>query len=603
MVVQASQVRVAHSAQNEAQGDDGDLGRKLLGEGPQAHHAGMTNPREILAFGVVAVVLVLAVHREEWLGWSAAVSMQVLYPLALAAEFAIWSEGMRRHVEWLSASEVTARRGLGKWGCRIYGLFGMPALSPLHFSLVLLGLVVSLLVSVRLPLLATPVAFLLACLTMSQLFWDRQNIGGHGGLPLLHTLFCLTLRAPGNEALTRECIKTILAASYASSGLCKLVTSLLIQSPRQWWGTGECLKFYLLDSLSVRPMKGIRRSVREGILATGRRGKPLLDCAMNCALAFELGAPLLIFGWPRLATLLLFGFHYSAWFLFDIDFLSFWGPSLLALAVDAGSGVPSSPSGMLRLAAQALEDAPLRSGVLLAYTLVQVGVSISVYDLNPVRRELLPFSAYPMFEEATRMFRPEQAIALVLRVPSEKVVPEPYYLRMMALREESDADGPSSFAVGTQVLRTVEERMIIVGIPGESATREATEDYVGGVWRPSPSQQPAKTGLDWCAEGVTKICGHEGAPGEQGLNHERECQGERGEVILVGNVLAEDAQHEVQELVDMIVTMRPEDAWNSPRIRELLRAYETAQAAVARCPTAFVFRTQSFFRPEPIARA
>merc|ERR1712232_1532009 len=140
---------------------------------------------------------------------------------------------------------------------------------------------------------------------------------------------------------------------------------------------------------------------------------------MTGALLFELSVPALVCTSPGVAAVLLFAFHYIVWFLFDIDFLSYWAPSLLVLAVEDTSLLKSfansAGGGWLWSAVVA---SPLQTTVLLVYTATQVAISLRVYDLNPRRSELLPFSAYPMFEEATRCFQEDQAMALVLRVPT-----------------------------------------------------------------------------------------------------------------------------------------------------------------------------------------
>lgn len=554
-----------------------DHGRKI--KEPSAFYATMLDIREILAFGVVATVLVLAMGRETWLTMGSGHAFQVLYSGALAAQFIIWGNEYCGHVKWLNSSGFTERRGLGKWACRLYGLSRSPRLSLRQFALMLIALVLSLITAMRWRQVL-PMSFLLAGIVMSHLFWDRANIGGHGGLPVIHTLFCISLMADGNEAVVCRCVQAILAASYFGSGLCKLVTSLCLQRPRHWWGSGEGLKFYLLDSISIRPMRGIRRAVRAAVLEAGPSLKPLCDFAMNAALLFELSVPALAVFNARFAAISLFFFHYSIWFIFDIDFLSFWGPSLLAFAVQ---GVSSSfaPEAAMEEVISAWKAAPIRTAVLVSYTVIQVVVSLLVYDLNPRRGELLPFSAYPMFEEATRMFRESQAMALVLRVPTAVPIPEPYYIRMQAL-----STTPSqNFLSGPEVLSAVDARCLVVGIPRRAEQHPQPEDYVGGIWRPPPRPQPQGK-LDACAQGIAAFCTTcvTDANGSLALNHERECKSEgSGSIILVGNVDCGPAMPELHALLNLLLSMAPSDAWRPERMRQLLAAYDDAENALARC--------------------
>ncbi|CAE8590643.1 unnamed protein product [Polarella glacialis] len=600
------------SAQSESNGNG--LGKGLLRgndgksqslgvtgvEEPPLHYATMGDIREIAAFGVIVVALLVALNREVLCpGWDAGEAFRVLYVLTLAAEFAIWSDEFCGHVDWLNTSRFTDRRGLGKWASPIYGLFRIPALSLGMFALALVTLVVSLVVAVYVKEVVM-LSFLLACIVMTHLFWNRQNIGGHGGLPVLHTLFCLCLLVEGNEAVVRICIATFMGFSYMGSALCKLVTSLLIQRPRQWWGNGDGLKFYLLDSVSIRPMRGIRRDVRSAIITAGPSLRPVLDLAMNAALIFELAVPALICMDARGAAVLLFAFHYSVWFLFDIDFMSYWAPSLLALAVDNQTLL--SPAAVFQAVESAWEVAPYRTAVLLAYTMLQVLASVFVFDLNPRRGELLPFSAYPMFEEATRLFEDNQAMALVLRVPTAVPIPEPYYLRMQALSNTES----EHFISGPRILDAAGQRMLAVGIPRQAepnpkaaglnrTARHSPDvyDYVGGVWRP---QTRPKNRIESCANGIASLMGQCGrvtdcsnctvdAEGSHALNHERECSAESsGAVILSSNVEISAAMPEVEQLVTMLAGMTTKDAWRPDKMRELLDAYDAAEAALQRCP-------------------
>merc|ERR550514_2541672 len=152
--------------------------------------------------------------------------------------------------------------------------------------------------------------------------------------------------------------------------------------------------------------------------------------------------------------------------MFDIDFLSFWAPSLLALAVEAAPAL-TLPAA-LQVFGDAFTAAPVRTALLAAYTTVSVLVSLCVYDLNPRRGELLPFSSYPMFEEAAFMFDKEQALALVLRVPTATAVPEPYYLRMQALAPAAPKRSELDILSGPEVLADVDHRILVVGIPRQA---------------------------------------------------------------------------------------------------------------------------------------
>lgn len=552
-------------------------------------HATMLDERELAAFGVAAFAIIAALNREVWLGLEAGPAFLQLYVCTLAAEYAIWCNEYCGHVHWLNTSKFSTRRGLGKWASPVYGLFGVPALSTGMFAVVMLLQIATLLIAVAVPQVM-PVAFLLSCLVFGHTFWNRQNIGGHGGLPALHTLFCLCTMAQGNEKFVIACVQIILAVSYLGSALCKLVTSLFIQQPRQWWGSGDGLKFYLLDCVSVRPMRGIRLAVRSGILAAGSWARPFGDMAMNVTLLLELMVPVIICLWVQEASLMLFVFHYVVWFLFDIDFVSFWAPSLIALAVDRNA------SSCLLTIVEAFSEAwaahPGRTIILVAYTALQVLVSLSIYDLNPRKGELLPFSAYPMFEEAARLFQEDQAMALVLRVPTAVPIPEPYYLRMQAL-----ATAPSEhFSWGPQVLDAVGQKILVVGIPRQAEPRLSPkqQDYAGGVWRPQPK---AGSRLHNCATGIASMCSavsratdcstcaaEEG--GSKALNHERECDAETGAVILVGNVDSSGAMPQVEPLLKLLVSMKPSDGWQPERMRELLRAYDDAEDALATCPRA-----------------
>lgn len=562
---------------------------------PEPFYATMRDPREIAAFAVAAVALLLGVRCESWLGLPPEQALQILYTVTLAIELAIWSDEFCGHVAWLTGSKFTKRRGLGKWAAPVYGLVGMPALSVGQFALALLALIFTLLLAAFWPMF-TIIAFLLSCLVMSHLFWDRQNIGGHGALPLIHTLFCLSMQADGNQVVVRGCIQILLGASYFGSALCKLATSLFIQRPRMWWGSGEGLKFYLLDSLSIRPMRGVRCAVREWILTAGPNSRPLLDIAMNGALLFELGVPVLMIFHARYAAVALYVFHYGVWFMFDIDFLSFWGPSLLALAVTDWPTFTSS--GALAQIQAAVTAVPLRTCLLLLYTALQAIVAMTVYDLNPRRGELLPFSAYPMFEEATRLFRENQAMALVLRIPTEVPIPEPYYLRMSAL-SSSPSD---TFLFGPDVLENIGQRVLVVGIPQQANARSSADaDYVGGVWRPQKAKRSGH--LENCATGITTVMGYCGADdcsacsqdasGSQALNHERECSASRDDnVIIAGNVSWRNAQWSIQQLIHHLIRMTPKDAWRPDRMRDLLAGYREAEEALARCPRAVSFREE-----------
>lgn len=557
-------------------------------EEPPIMHATMLDPRELAAFGIAFAALVVSLNREA-LGLEEGPAFRMIYAVTLAAEYAIWADEYCGHVHWLNSSSFSSRRGLGKWASPLYGLFGVPALSTGWFAIALILQIVALLVASVVPEV-TMVAFLLSCVMFAHTFWNRQNIGGHGGLPALHTLFCLCLMVEGNERFTIACVQLILAVSYLASALCKLVTSLFIQQPRQWWGSGDGLKFYLLDCVSVRPMRGVRLWVRSGILAAGPELRPALDMAMNSALLFELAVPALICLWVEEASLLLFAFHYVVWFLFDIDFVSFWAPSLIALAIDRNTS--SDLLGIAEAFQESWHAVPIRTVILIAYTAAQVAVSLSIYDLNPRKGEILPFSAYPMFEEAARLFQEDQAMALVLRVPTAVPIPEPYYLRMQAL-----ATNPSEhFIWGPQVLDAVGQRTLVVGIPRQAEPRLGKKevDYAGGVWRPQP--KPG-TRLHSCATGIASMCGKVSdmtncstctidATGSHALNHERECEATVGAVILVGNVDSTLAMPQVERLLRLLVSMKPADGWQPSRMRELLQAYDDAEVALATCPRA-----------------
>jgi hypothetical protein len=231
---------------------------------------------------------------------------------------------------------------------------------------------------------------------------------------------------------------------------------------------------------------------------------------------------------------------------------------------------------------------------------VQVLISLIVYDLNPRRGELLPFSAYPMFEEATRLFQENQALALVLRVPTEVPIPEPYYLRMSALSTSSPSD---QYLTGPQVLEDIGQRVLVVGIPQKANPRSSNDsEYVGGVWRPQKKSRSG-TRLENCATGITQAmayCGVEDcstcsvdASGSHALNHERECTATADDnVIIAGNVSWENVRWPVQKLIHRLTRMSPKDAWKPERMQELLAAYRDAEAALATCPRGPAFREE-----------
>eukprot|EP00929_Paragymnodinium_shiwhaense_P107515 TRINITY_DN73630_c0_g1_i1.p1 TRINITY_DN73630_c0_g1~~TRINITY_DN73630_c0_g1_i1.p1 ORF type:complete len:641 (+),score=103.68 TRINITY_DN73630_c0_g1_i1:70-1992(+) len=536
--------------------------------------AAMADPRDIWAFGGTLVGLILALGHEQLLGLDAAAAVQVLYPLILANSFLAWSSEHCGHVDWLLDSGYTKRRGLSKWASALYGFLQPPGLSLCQFAWVYLALVLSLFYVAVHPEY-TPVCFVLVILIMSHLFFNRANIGGHGGLPVFHTLFCLSMQTEENMGAVILCVQVNLCSFYFSCFLCKLFTTLCLQRPRLWWGRGASFKFYLLDNISIRPMAGFRKWVRDFLLRTG--SATLGGLMMNFWLVFALCSPGLIFLQPQLAAVALWIFHYATWFFFDIDFLSFWGPSMIILAVQT----PTMMMGLLDDYGEGLfaayEAAPVRTGLMLAYTAIQVVVGLMVYDLNPHLKELLPFSAYPMFEESTTIFEPSQAMALVLRVPTATSVPEPYYLRMQALSTTPN----EHYATGLAVVEKARHRMLVIGIPK----------------RPPVEGESIKGGcLDKCCGAIAKMCCSGGccstADGEHSLNHERENDAKAGTVMIVGNLDITPAMEELRSLLVILTTYVPSDAWKPKRMQAMLDAFDAMQAALEKCPRVASYRQE-----------
>ena len=107
-------------------------------------YATMTDPREVAAFSINAVALVLALNCE-WLPHQDSRLFPRFYCGTLALQFLVWSDEFCGHVRWLIDSQYTSQRGLGKWAKPLYGLVGMPPLSLGQFLFVLVALVVTLL--------------------------------------------------------------------------------------------------------------------------------------------------------------------------------------------------------------------------------------------------------------------------------------------------------------------------------------------------------------------------------------------------------------------------------------------------------------------------
>lgn len=553
--------------------------------------ATMLDPREFAAFGSIAVAMFLSCNREAFFSLSAQSTFRSLYMVNLAVVFLVWSSEFCGHVDWLNTSGTTKRRGLSKWANPLYGFVSVPALTLGKFALVLLALIVALLIGAWFPII-TPLCYALACLVYSHLFWNRQNIGGHGGLPALHTLFCLSMGTDANGDVVRACIQVMLAFSYFGSAVCKLATSLCIQRPRRWWGRAESMKFYLLDAISIRPMQGIRKLVREMVLTATSRLLP--DLAMNIWLLAVTTSPVCMYYFPRYEGVAMAGFHWGAWFLFDIDFLSFWGPSLLAATVD---GAPISR--VVDIGA-AIDASPIQTYILLAYVSVQVLMALTMYDLNPRSRELLPFSSYPMFEESTVPFEESQAMALVLHVPTAVSIPEPYYLRMQALAVTPN----EKFITGPELLGPIGQKILVVGIPrGEQKQDNSAQKYSGGVWHPERRSPQTRLGniADMCV-GATRTCDtcvsatcakiSEDVDGTNALNHERESSGEAGTIALVGNIDVARVMPQLEVLLGLLTTYTTKDNWSYKRMASLLRAFDDVQSAMEVCPRAPVFRVE-----------
>jgi len=304
------------------------------------------------------------------------------------------------------------------------------------------------------------------------------------------------------------------------------------------------MKFYLFDNIGARPMRGFRKRLRMWLLETGPRARPAANIILSTVLLWELVAPLLMVYCVRTLGLSLLVFHTFCWLLLDIDFLTCWCPTLLALMVDLRPLL--APGAAIEVLVDAWGAAPVRTSALLLYTAVQVVVSLSVYDLNPSRKELLPFSAYPMFQEAGCLFEEDRASALMFRVPpaAPALTPEPYYLRMAAL-----STGPSDkgFLYGAQALDSIEERMLIVAVPRKDTAGLGDETAAG-------------------------------------LDHERECGAATGTVRLVCNVDAERAMPLIFSFLEIFTTMKPQDAWEPAKMHRLLQARSDVDSMLRQCP-------------------
>jgi len=498
--------------------------------------------REHVAFGAMFLAFLVASTHEGSLDWEAARLFQVLYNLTLAVQLSSWSLEYCRFVNWLCTTDCTSRRGLGKWASPLYGMFQIPALSMRWFKVALLVWIASLIVGVYCPGV-TPIAFLCACIVESHLFWAR-HMSGHVGTQVIHTLFCASMMTKGNECAVLLCVQVNLASSYFGSALCKLLTSLCIQSTRRWWASGDSMKFYLFDNMGARPMRGFRQWFRKWLLASGPRAKPVCYMLMSSVFFAELVMPLLMAYCVRLVGFGLLAFHVSVWFLLDIDFLTCWSPTILALMVD------HRPLIMPGIVAQVLSDAcaavPVRTSLLVLYTSVQVAVSLSLYDLNPSRRELLPFSAYPMFQEANCLFEDANAMAVLFRAPTAAFMPDPYYLRMQALATGPSANGHFR-CWGPRALDEVGQRMLIVALPRKVAQGLASDTAAG-------------------------------------LDHERECGVQAGAVRVVCNVDIERAMPQVLRYLGILTAMVPEDAWVPAKMKALMQAYGDVEAVLRQCP-------------------
>ena len=143
----------------------------------------------------------------------------------------------------------------------------------------------------------------------------------------------------------------------------------------------------------------------------------LLLPASVVAVCFETLAPLLLLAPPHLASvpfaLAGLSFHYGIALLQNIDFVSWWAPAYAFLLADpaawAGGGLFASPTpgvsaslGMFASTTAALEVAPLRASLALAYVAVHL-VALVVLRWFP-NVEMLPLSAFPMFGSPQNVF-------------------------------------------------------------------------------------------------------------------------------------------------------------------------------------------------------
>ena len=340
---------------------------------------------------------------------------------------------------WFKSSglDLANYRGYGHGACRLFGIIPAPFLSVRAMAVsgvAFLALIIAPAAPGLLPAPWRAPAYLAALafyhLYFSQLYCEA-HIGAHVTVLIPPALILLALspaldESPGApaEAAAFTCwlMKIILTSAYCGAGVCKITHSLRsLARGGSSWCTGSTLQAFIFEAMFLStPRTHSSFGVPTPFSYTLQKlhllyPRTLLMPASFVAVAFETFAPLMLLAPAHIASvpfaLVGLKFHYGIALLQNIDFVSWWAAAYAFLLADPAawsSGLlvcPVDGGAALGLAATvsaALETAPLRASLALAYVSIHVAATVLLRFFPDV--EILPLSSFPMFGTPQNVF-------------------------------------------------------------------------------------------------------------------------------------------------------------------------------------------------------
>jgi hypothetical protein len=312
-----------------------------------------------------------------------------------------WAHAARlRYYTWFASSDILLARkpwrGLGSRGHPAFGLVPIPRLTVRQFNwmgYIMVALLATLAAiadeshdSTFVACVAF-IAFIAYFVYFGQLFAESSG-GLHASLMMPAVLWYATFDAPRCAAWTQWHLLSL----YWGAGLCKLAGSVYTQT---WWANGTTFHSCIITALCSRPARTpwVRR-VQRWFVVSPRA----CTVASWLGLLFECVAPMLVVFYNTHEMRALFamsamGFHAGVYALMGIDFMSGWGPALVAFFC-ASSSSSSSASGV-GVAVGAMAAA--------AYLVAQCVAAVTLNEATGGTGPM-PLSCMPMFALPTDIF-------------------------------------------------------------------------------------------------------------------------------------------------------------------------------------------------------